>query len=126
MDHLELQTDQGRTAYLPADTVAGNLRWALDRPAECIQLQLFWTTRGKGIVDTRVVDSLAIEDPQAQGERPFALRLPAAPYSFSGKLVSVVWSLRAQARPGGLETQLNITVSPSGHEIDLSVPLPTA
>ncbi len=119
MDELEIQLDSAKSTFLPGETISGTARWSLGEAAKSIELELFWTTRGKGTVDTAVVDALCIEQPPLDDQRPFRFQLPASPYSFSGRLVSVTWSLRMIANPGERQAQVNIVVSPTGKEIVL-------
>ena len=55
----------------------------------------------------------------AVGEERFSLAIPNGPYSFSGKLVSLLWGLRLMILPSQEQTQVNLTVSPTGEEINL-------
>jgi hypothetical protein len=45
--------------------------------------------------------------------------LPEGPYSFSGKLISLIWALELACSPGSETVRREITVSPTGHEIVL-------
>lgn len=116
---LDIQIHSGRTGFIPGEEIVGVASWELPQPARHIELQLFWTTRGKGIVDSEIVESVHFENPAAKAEHPFRLRLPGGPYSFSGTLVSLQWGIRLIAEPGGDQAQVPIIVSPSGREIDL-------
>jgi hypothetical protein len=116
---LDVHPTAGRTSFLPGEEITGVVCWSLPQPARHIELQLLWTTRGKGIVDTKVVESVHFENPAAQAEHPFRLRLPEGPYSFRGTLVSLLWAIRLIAEPAGDQAQVPITVSPNGREIDL-------
>lgn len=117
---LQIHLDQNRTTYEPGETVSGMVSWSLSEPPRMLEVQLLWTTRGKGTVDTEVAGAQTFEEVPAAGERAFSVRLPDSPYSFSGKLISVLWQVRLLARPSKDEVDVSITVSPTGGEIDLT------
>src|SRR3954470_3341148 len=116
---IAVKIDAEQTAFRPGETINGNVSWALPVAPAQVSLELFWTTRGKGAVDSEVVQSKQIKQPAASGEDRFSLAIPNGPYSFSGKLVSVLWGLRLIIHPSQEQTQVNLTVSPTGAEINL-------
>lgn len=116
---LQIQLQDGRNSFLPGQVVTGTVSWRLPSAPTFAQLQLSWTTRGKGTVDSEIVRTVEFPDPEAIAQLPFSLPLPEAPYSFSGKLVSLVWSLRLYLKPSGEEIILPLTISPTGSEIIL-------
>jgi hypothetical protein len=117
---LHLILDHNRATYEPGETVTGTLSWQLPEPPRMLEVQLSWTTRGKGTVDSEIVGAQTFESLPAAGERPFSVNLPDTPYTFSGKLISVLWQIRLLARPSKDEITLPIVVSPTGREIDLT------
>jgi hypothetical protein len=56
--------------------------------------------------------------------REFQIVLPDGPYSFSGKLISLVWCLELVVEPGSLCERKEIVISGSGTEVDLTLPVP--
>jgi hypothetical protein len=120
MDWLRIETRDGVTAFLPGETVEGTVGWHFDTPARSVELRLLWYTEGKGDQDIGVVESVPLAYPGVDEVRPFRLRLPAGPYSFSGRLISLVWALEAVAEPGSRAERLPITVSPTRRELLLS------
>ena len=117
---LQIRLDHNRTMYDPGENVTGTVSWNLSQAPRILEVQLFWTTRGKGTVDSDIVKVQTFENIPASGERPFSLQLPDSPYSFSGKLISVLWQVRLVARPSKDEIDTPIIVSPTGREIDLT------
>lgn len=118
-EFILVETNDGATSFRPGELVAGTVLWQLPDPPETIELRLFWSTQGKGDQDLEVVESLSFTQPGAQGRRPFQVRLPAGPYSFSGKLITLTWALEAVALPAERAGNLFLTVSPTGEEIRL-------
>ncbi|HEV8377288.1 MAG TPA: hypothetical protein VGP99_00440 [Tepidisphaeraceae bacterium] len=116
---IQIQIDEDRTSFRPGESINGNVSWSLPLAPTQISLELFWTTRGKGKVDSEVVQSVQIKRPVASGNERFELKIPNGPYSFSGKLVSVLWGLRLIIHPSQEQAQVNLTISPTGQEINL-------
>jgi hypothetical protein len=56
-------------------------------------------------------------DPGREGRRSFRMRVPDAPWSFSGKLIALKWAVEAVAEPAGVAGHAPLTVSPTGREI---------
>lgn len=104
-----------RSSFKPGETVEGTASWSFDAAPEWIEVRLFWYTEGKGTQDLSVQRTERWERPPARDERPFRFELPAEPYSFSGKLISLVWALELVA--GSEAVRAEILVSPSGAEI---------
>ena len=111
---------ESRSSFAPGETVQGTVQWNFgqDNP-EAIELSLFWRTAGKGTRDVGVVETVKFDSPGSLGWKDFSFKLPTGPYSFSGKLISILWALEATAWPGGQTARRNIIVSPSGEEVVL-------
>ena len=62
---------------------------------------------------------LSAEFNRSSGDAPFRFQLPSAPYSFSGKLISLVWAVEVVALPANIAGRVNIILSPDGKEIEL-------
>lgn len=120
MEWMRIETRDGVTAFLPGETVEGTVGWHFDSPAQSVELRLLWYTEGKGDQDVVVVESVPLPNPAADEVRPFRIQLPAGPFSFSGRLISLVWALEAVAEPGSRAERLPVTVSPTRREILLS------
>jgi hypothetical protein len=114
---LQLGLRENRTAYAPGDELAGAALWELDAPPTLAEVRLVWSTKGKGTEDAAVAATVAFDAPQAGDTRPFSLRLPAAPYSFSGKLISLVWAVELVLQPGNRCDRREIVVAPGGAEV---------
>jgi hypothetical protein len=112
--HLDLADD--RRAFKPGESVEGRVSWNVDG-ATSAEVRLFWYTRGKGTEDVGLVDTVAFPNPQATDQRTFRFTLPEAPYSFSGKLISILWAIELIVEPGSSVERREIVVSPSGREV---------
>ena len=122
MSELDIQLRDNKTRYAPGETVHGSVQWNVEGNPKRLDLSLLWYTAGKGTRDVGIIETVEIDNPGAFGSRDFAFSLPYGPYSFSGKLISLVWTLELMASPGEQTVRQEITVSPSGHEIILGSP----
>jgi hypothetical protein len=119
MGMMRIETRDGRTAFAPREEIVGAAAWALDAPPDALELRLFWYTQGKGTQDVGIVETVRFDRPGRDDRREFRLSLPAAPYSFSGKLVSVLWALELVAEPSREAARLELTMGPAGKEVVL-------
>lgn len=117
MEGLTIDISEYKTSFTPGAEVRGSIRWNLQGNPESVEVSLFWRTEGKGIQDVGVIDTAKFDNPDSLGQRDFTFTLPPAPFSFSGKLISIIWAIEATAYPSEQTTRQQITVSPTGHEV---------
>jgi hypothetical protein len=123
MHDLRIELDDGKDAFAPGERVEGHVVWSLDANPKALELSLLWYTSGKGTRDAGVLDTKKIDHPNAIGSDKFSFTLGPGPYSFSGKLISLIWALELTCTPGNETVHKEIVVSPTGREILLtSVP----
>lgn len=120
MGEMRLELDGGRRAFRPGEEIAGTASWFLDRDPDAVHVRLFWYTQGKGDQDLSVVEEIAAEAPGATGRLPFRFRLPPGPYSFSGKLISLLWAVEVVADPRGEAAREEIVAGPGAAEVRIS------
>ena len=120
MATIEITTEYENRAFVPGDRLRGQVSWTDPgtEPAESAELRLFYYTAGKGTRDVEIVDSHQIPQPGQSGQFDYDFQLPEGPWSFSGKLVSIVWALEFQLDNGPTE-RLEFVLSPTGAELDL-------
>jgi hypothetical protein len=114
---IRIELDNGRTAYAPGETISGRVTWQADEAPSEVALSLYWYTLGKGTQDHAVVGTVTLDLPRDEESRPFRLVAPAEPYSFSGKLISLTWALRAEMSPGDESDKVKLVISPTRSEI---------
>jgi len=119
MDKLNIALNEDKTAFAPRETIHGTVQWNLTTNPRHLELSLFWYTAGKGTRDVGIVQTLRFDEPGAYGSKDFSFTLPDSPYSFSGKLISLIWALELTNSPGSETIRREITLSPTGQEIVL-------
>lgn len=119
MSKLRLSLEDDRAAFEPGAGLRVTAEWELERPPPALELELGWHTEGKGTQDAELAAVMRLDDPGARGRHRFELRLPEAPWSFSGRLVSLVWTLELQAGPRGPRASRALVIAPGAREIEL-------
>jgi hypothetical protein len=125
MNALEINLAEGREAFQPGEDLNGTAYWQLERAPRSAELRLFWFTRGKGSEDAGIVETVRFEHPREGETRPFRFRLPDGPYSFSGKLISLIWALELVTESPDSVTRRELVLGPARREVRLeTVPVP--
>jgi hypothetical protein len=119
MSRMHLELADGKTKYLPGETIEGVAFWELATTPEFLEVRLYWRTQGKGTVDLEIVRNMKFTQVGLQDRRPFRLDVPAAPYSVSGKLISIVWGVELVSEPEGEAANIDVVISPTGEEVRL-------
>jgi len=115
----ELRIELDRLSFKPGDELTGSVEWRCEKAPQKMELRLFWFTRGKGTEDVGVVETVRFEQPQLNEKRKFRMRLPESPYSFSGRLISLIWALELVAELPRQAKRVEIVVGPQGQEVRL-------
>lgn len=71
----------------------GSASWNLVGPPAWLEIRLAWHTEGKGTKEVLVVGRERFRGVSAQDQRTFALSLPEMPYTYHGRIVSILWSV---------------------------------
>jgi hypothetical protein len=119
MSELKILLPDNSTAFEPGEEATGSASWELEKPPRDLELRLFWFTRGRGIEDAGLAETLRFEQPQLRETRPFRFRLPQMPYSFEGQLISLVWALELIVEPSKEVTRCEIVVAPGRQPVRL-------
>ena len=120
MNKVHLETLEGRTTFRPGDAVEGVAGWELEAPPKLVEVRLFWHTAGKGDTDVQIVEAVRFDDAPAVDARIYRFTLPGdGPYSFSGRLITLQWSIELVTKPGKEVAKLDLTLSPTGEEVRL-------
>ena len=115
-----IHLDSVSTAYRPDEPIMGSVEWSGATPSRDLELRLLYHTSGIGTQDVETVATTVFESAAATESRRFELKIPGdSPWSFSGKLVSLLWSLELVTSDDTLVTSKALVISPTGSEIDL-------
>lgn len=119
MNTLEIELADCREAFEPGEELRGTVSWSLESRPRSVQVRLFWFTRGKGTADAGIVETLNFDMPRENEIRPFRFELPAGPYSFSGRLISLIWAVELVTEHPNEVTRREFVLAPLRHEIAL-------
>lgn len=97
--------DSDPTAVLqrtPGESLQGAVSIFPDSSVKCqhLYVRLMWHTEGRGTRYQEIIEELDVFQGEFQAGMPrsfeFEFRVPAEPWSFAGRYVSVVWQIQAQ------------------------------
>lgn len=117
MNRMELIFPDDMTQFDPGAEIAVEATWELDEIPDHLEVRLVWHTTGKGDRDLKQVKTVTISSSTPSGRELVTLSLPWGPYSFSGKLISLIWGIELVALPSEDSTRRVITVAPQGQEV---------
>lgn len=116
MNTLSIDTGE-QTSFRPGEEITVEVSWDLSPAPSKLELRVVWNTSGKGTSDIGVASRTTIEHPSASDRQRVTVSLPEAPYSFSGRIVSVVWALELVALPSKKSYRAEIVIGPNGQEV---------
>lgn len=116
---ITLSLEERSHTFLPGSTCSGKVLWELRFTPRRFEVTLLYHTEGKGSRDIAVVDRILCPN-RSTGSEQFALQFPLLPYSFSGTLITLRWSVEAVAiGEETLHQRVDVTMSPSRAVIEL-------
>jgi hypothetical protein len=117
MSGLQIHLEQDRNAFQCGKEIRGTAAWSLDRQPGAIELSLYWRTEGKGTQDIGIAQTVRFDNPGMMGMQEFSIKAPVGPFSFSGKLISILWALELACEKGKESVRKDIVISPTGTEV---------
>jgi hypothetical protein len=117
MNELTIAPADGTASRKPREVVELDAAWSLESAPSVLEARLFWFTRGKGTGDVGIVATEPLADASAQGRMRVRFELPDAPYSFSGRLISLLWAVELVADAHAARWEF--VLAPEGREIVL-------
>ena len=116
---LRISLEGSRKNFRPHESVSGTASWQLGESVKAIEIHLCFYTQGKGTSDVHIVETIRIDTPPENGSEKFSWQLPLSPYSFSGKLISLIWAVEVVVLPSAEAESITFEMSPNGSEINL-------
>ncbi|MFO1489794.1 MAG: hypothetical protein U1F77_07720 [Kiritimatiellia bacterium] len=113
--HIELEN--GRTAFRPGETIRGFAAWRIDRSLRRVVLHLSWRTEGVGTRNTDLAGQIVVDDPPSTGKHDFEITAPPMPHSYSGRLLSILWTLDLFTEPDTESHSVDLVISPTGEPL---------
>jgi hypothetical protein len=113
---LSIAPTTGDSVRRPGEVLELSAEWLLESAPESLEVRLFWFTRGKGTQDVGVVETQPLAAFEASGKQRLRFKLPDGPYSFSARLISLLWAVELVADDGAA-ARWEFTLSPDGREI---------
>lgn len=107
----------GAPGFRCGDEIRGTVSWVFTKRPKAVFIRLFWRTSGKGSRDMGIDQEFCYEMPELTGTREFSFISPTAPYSFSGRLISILWAIEAGTTGKEEPALIEIEISPTGKEI---------
>lgn len=96
--NLEISIETEKNSYAPGESIYGKISWNCSKSPSNILLKLQWNTDGRGTCDIDTVVKKTLPCSGLSGEISFDLKIPKkCPPTYNGKLISIEWSLHAQA-----------------------------
>ena len=116
---IEISFHGSGEVFAPGATLGGECVWsgAARGQDESGEVHLLWYTDGRGTQDVELLESIPFRVSGASGSFSFHWILPESPYSFSGKLISLIWCVEAVI--AGTTERENFVLSPFTNEITL-------
>ena len=106
---ITLRIADGR--FEPKGRVEGSASWDLGNAPAWLEVRLAWHTEGKGTKEVMVVGRARLVEVSAHDQRTFAFVLPEMPYTYHGRIVSILWSVDVFG-PGRLRREERIATLP--------------
>lgn len=117
---ITIKFQEPSKSYAPGESIAGTIAWTkLESKTDSLEVRLIWYTEGKGDRDIEIVDVLPFENPGPKDTLNFQFTAPTRPFSFSAKLISLVWAVELVQFPSEEGTKETIVISSDRNEIIL-------
>ena len=111
MNELTPQLKNNSTDFEPGQSIEGTITWDLQREPEKLTLALAWYTESRATTESGLADKLELTKTGQSGSQDFSFAVPAGPYSFAGKHLSIKWTLELSA--GGESVARELVIGPA-------------
>lgn len=115
---IQIKLDVTPPHFEPGERIAGRVHWQeLHSRDTVVEVRLSWATTGKGDRDSASLETKSFPLKPGEGSAAFEFLAPQFPYSFSGKLISLVWHIEATVDFSRQSTALQIVIAPNRKEV---------
>ena len=122
---ITINLNQTPAGYAPGDSIGGTVEWAeLNEKTSRFEIRLIWYTEGKGDTDFAIIETITEDSPAPTGSKKFSFVAPTRPFSFSGKLISLIWAVEVVEFPSRDGAKETLTISSDRNEIMLENSFP--
>jgi len=130
MNVISIHLDQERRCFRPGDKLAGSVEWELDNAlaslgrdsryaaAKHVEVRLFWFTTGSALKQVGVVSRLVLKNLSERNSGRFEFILPAGPWCFAGRIVSLHWAAEAVLFPSRESAIVMFSFGPDGQRVN--------
>lgn len=120
MSDVNIQLQKSSGGFSPGEKIVGDVTWnGLDPKTTAIEINLLWFTQGKGDRDHEIFANQVVKSPSDTGSQAFEFVAPSFPFSFSGKLISLIWSIEVVVLPMLEATTCELVISATGTELQV-------
>ena len=111
-----LQDTKKKPDFFGGDTISVHLAWNGKYPLERLCLSLLRHVSGKGSNTTELAHTVDIDTALISGEQVIDLTLPYGPVSYSGRLISISWSIQASLTDSGASSKKDFVLHSIGEQ----------
>ena len=87
----------GPDELVASATASFQVRWDLSEAPDTIEAHLIWRTEGKGDTDSERLSCGQLDALRPQGCETLTVFVPEGPFTYHGKLLSILWTLELTA-----------------------------
>ena len=122
---ITINLNQTPAGYAPGESIGGTVEWTeLNAKTSRVEIRLIWYTEGKGDTDFAIIETITEDSPAPTGSKKFSFVAPTRPFSFSGKLISLIWAVEVVEFPSRDGAKETLTISSDRNEIMLENSFP--
>ena len=122
---ITITLNQTPAGFAPGESISGTVEWIeLNEKTSRLEIRLIWYTEGKGDTDVAIIETITVDSPSPNGTSTFDFVAPTRPFSFSGKLISLIWAVEVVEFPSRDGSKETLSISSDRNEIMLTNSFP--
>lgn len=100
-------------------TISGVVKWQSIEQSEPLELRLSWHTEGRGTMDRKIIYQQALPIVTHLQSHRFSIKAPEGPYSFTGRLIELIWTISCVSKKGKVLDSTQLYLSRDGRAVEL-------